>query len=64
VSALMILMQRELALAWGRGGGALYACAFYAGLATLLALAAGGEPGRSRPRRRIRRSGAFEPSFP
>ena len=41
-----ILLHRELALAWGRGGGALYACAFYAGLATLLPLSAGAEPQR------------------
>jgi heme exporter protein B len=46
MSALAILMRRELSLAWGRGGGALYACAFYAGLATLLPLAAGAEPQR------------------
>ena len=46
MSAVLILLRRELALAWGRGGGALYACAFYAGLATLLPLAAGAEPQR------------------
>jgi heme exporter protein B len=46
MSALSILMRRELSLAWGKGGGALYACAFYAGLATLLPLAAGAEPQR------------------
>ncbi len=46
MTALFILLRRELALAWGRGGGALYACAFYAGMATLLPLAAGSEPQR------------------
>jgi heme exporter protein B len=46
MSALLVLLRRELALAWGRGGGALYACAFYAGVATLLPLAAGSEPQR------------------
>ena len=39
MNALASLMRRELALAWGRGGGPLFACAFYAGLATLLPLA-------------------------
>jgi heme exporter protein B len=46
MSAVLVLLRRELALGWGRGGGALYACAFYAGLATLLPLAAGAEPQR------------------
>jgi heme exporter protein B len=46
MTALATLLRRELALAWGRGGGALYACAFYAGMATLLPLAAGSEPQR------------------
>jgi heme exporter protein B len=46
MNALSILLRRELALAWGKGGGALYACAFYAGMATLLPLAAGSEPQR------------------
>jgi heme exporter protein B len=46
MSAVLILLRRELALGWGRGGGALYACAFYAGLATILPLAAGAEPQR------------------
>ena len=39
-----VLLRRELALAWGRGGGPLLACAFYAGMATLLPLAAGPAP--------------------
>lgn len=39
MSPLVNLMRRELALAWGRGGGPLLACAFYAGLTTLLPLA-------------------------
>jgi heme exporter protein B len=43
-SPLGALFKRELTLAWGRGGGALYACAFYAGVATLLPLASGPAP--------------------
>ncbi len=43
---LWVLLRRELALAWGRGGGPLLACAFYAALTTLLPLAAGPEPTR------------------
>jgi heme exporter protein B len=39
--ALAILFGRELSLAWGRGGGALLALAFYACITTLLPLAAG-----------------------
>jgi heme exporter protein B len=46
VSALRSLLRRELALAWGRGGGPLFACAFYAGLATLLPLASTPDPKR------------------
>jgi heme exporter protein B len=46
VSPLSSLFRRELALAWGRGGGPLFACAFYAGLATLLPLASSPEPQR------------------
>ena len=41
-----VLLRRELALAWGKGGGPLLACAFYAGMATLLPLAAGPSPAR------------------
>ena len=41
-----VLLRRELALAWGKGGGPLLACAFYAGVATLLPLAAGPSPAR------------------
>jgi heme exporter protein B len=39
-------MRRELSLAWGRGGGPLFACAFFAGLATLLPLASSPAPQR------------------
>jgi heme exporter protein B len=45
-SPLAALFRRELALAWGKGGGALYPCAFYAGVATLLPLASGPAPER------------------
>ncbi len=40
------LFQREVSLAWGRGGGPLLAVGFYAAAATLLPLAIGNEPGR------------------
>jgi len=43
---LWALLQRELALAWGRGGGPLLACAFYAAMTVLLPLAAGPSPSR------------------
>lgn len=43
---LAVLLRRELALAWGGGGGPLLALAFYAGVATLLPLAVGSEPQR------------------
>jgi heme exporter protein B len=46
LSALLTLLRRELALAWGRGGGPLVALAFYACVATLLPLAAGAAPQR------------------
>ena len=44
MSPLAALLRRELSLAWGRGGGPLFACAFFIGMATLLPLAAGPEP--------------------
>lgn len=44
--ALGVLFGRELALAWGRGGGVLLAAAFYACVAALLPLAVGSEPER------------------
>jgi heme exporter protein B len=40
------LFRRELSMAWGRGGGPLFACAFYAGLAVLLPLAGSPAPER------------------
>ena len=46
MSALLTLLKRELAQAWGRGGGPLVALAFYACVATLLPLAAGAAPQR------------------
>jgi heme exporter protein B len=42
----LTLYRRELDLAWGRGGGPLLACAFYACIAALLPLAAGPDPQR------------------
>lgn len=44
--SLGALLKREIALSWGRGGGPLVAVGFYAGVATLLPLAIGPEPGR------------------
>ena len=41
-----VLLRRELALSWGRGGGPLLALGFYAATATLLPLAMGPEPAR------------------
>lgn len=46
MSPLLVLLRRELALAWGRGGGPLPALAFYAGVTTLMPLAIGPEPER------------------
>ncbi len=46
MKALAALFRRELAMAWGRGSGALYPASFYLGFATLLPLAAGSEPQR------------------
>ena len=46
MSRLGLLLARETALAWGRGGGPLVAVGFYAGAATLLPLAIGPEPSR------------------
>jgi heme exporter protein B len=43
---LGVLLARETALAWGRGGGPLVSVGFYAGVATLLPLAIGPEPAR------------------
>ncbi len=45
MSALGVLFRRELALAWGRGGGPALALPFYACVATLLPLAIGPEAG-------------------
>ena len=44
MSAAYILFRRELALAWGGGGGPLLACGFFACLTTVVPLAAGGDP--------------------
>jgi heme exporter protein B len=45
-SRLGVLLSRETALAWGRGGGPMVSVGFYAGVATLLPLAIGPEPAR------------------
>ena len=46
MSAATTLLRRELALAWGRGGGPLLALGFYAAVAAMLPLALGPEPAR------------------
>lgn len=48
MSALTALFRRELAAGFGRGGGPLFAIAFYLGVATLLPLAEGPSPDRLR----------------
>lgn len=47
--AVGILFRRELALAWGGGGGPLLACGFFACLTTVVPLAAGGDPSVLKP---------------
>jgi heme exporter protein B len=49
MSAALILFRRELAMAWGGGGGPLLACGFFACLTTVVPLAAGGDPAVLRP---------------
>ncbi len=44
MSAFGLLLRRELALSWGRGGGALLACAFFACVTALVPLAVGTDP--------------------
>lgn len=44
MSEFAALLQREFALAWGRGGGPLLALTFYACVAVLLPLATGADP--------------------
>jgi heme exporter protein B len=46
MSRLSALLAREVRLAWGRGGGPLVSVGFYAGVATMLPLAAGPEAER------------------
>jgi heme exporter protein B len=46
MSRALALLSREVALAWGRGGGPMVSVGFYAGVATLLPLATGPEPAR------------------
>lgn len=46
MNGLGVLLGRELALSWGRGGGPLLALAFYVATATLLPLATSPEPAR------------------
>jgi heme exporter protein B len=46
MNPMLILYRRELDLAWGRGGGPLMACAFFAAIAALLPLAVGPAPER------------------
>ena len=46
MSRVSVLLARETALAWGRGGGALVSVGFYAGVETLMPLAIGPEAER------------------
>lgn len=46
MNGFSVLLRRELAMSWGKGGGPLLALAFYLAIATLLPLAIGSEPGR------------------
>jgi heme exporter protein B len=46
MNGLGALIRRELALAWGGGGGPLLGLTFFATIATLLPLAIGAEPAR------------------
>ena len=45
-SPLRALFRRELALAWGRGGGPMNTLAFYVGASIMLPLAVGADPAR------------------
>jgi len=44
VSAVGVLLRREMALAWGRGGGPLLAVGFFTAATTMLPLAVGPSP--------------------
>jgi len=46
MNALAALFAREFSLAFGRGGGPLLACGFYAGTAVMMPLAEGSDPAR------------------
>lgn len=46
MNAALILLRRELSIAWGHGGGPVLAVTFYAATASLLALAIGSAPDR------------------
>jgi len=46
VSAALQLLRREMAIAWGRGGGLMVTGGFFAGATLLLPLASGPEPER------------------
>ena len=46
MTAFLLLLRRELALAWGGGGGPLLGLTFFATIATLTPLAVGAEPER------------------
>jgi heme exporter protein B len=46
MTALTVLLRRELAMAWGRGGGPLLALGFFAAASAMLPLAIGPAPAR------------------
>jgi heme exporter protein B len=49
MSAIRVLLKRELSLAWGGGGGPLLACGFFLALTAIVPLAAGSDPRVLRP---------------
>ena len=46
MNAVLRLLRREMAIAWGRGGGLMVTGGFFAGATLLLPLASGPEPER------------------
>lgn len=46
MNAALLLLRREMAIAWGRGGGLMVTGGFFAGATLLLPLASGPEPER------------------
>jgi heme exporter protein B len=49
MNGFLLLLRRELSLAWGKGGGPLLALTFYAAAATLLPFSVGAQAASQRP---------------